>query len=168
MAAPIPSYNSVGSAPYADDVGQLIGASAPPPPRAPVRRLTPLLIGLACVVLVVASSLLTVGVTVAAVELGMRSSDAFQLAVAAAQRDPTVVAELGAPVEPGWLTPGRIEVSGPMGKADLAVPLSGPRGSGTLYLVADKSAGKWTFKTLRVDIEGRPSSVDLLAAAAAP
>lgn len=143
-------------------------ATVPVQPHAPVRRNVPLLVGLGCFGLIVAASLLMVSVTLGAIVVGIRSSDAFKLAVAAAQRDPTIAAELGAPVEAGWVTPGRIEVSGPTGHADLAIPLSGPSGSATLYVLADKSAGKWTFKTLRADVAGRTAPIDLLTTTRAP
>jgi Cytochrome oxidase complex assembly protein 1 len=98
----------------------------------------------------------------------MRSSDAYQYALTAAQRDPAVVAALGAPIEAGWFTKGRIEVSGPTGHASLAIPVSGPRGSGQIDVVADKAAGKWTYKTLSVQISGRATPLDLLPPAPAP
>ncbi len=59
---------------------------------------------------------------------------------------------------------GNVNVSGGSGYADLSFSLSGPKGKGTLYLVAQKSAGEWTFKRLEVQVEGRRERIDLLAA----
>jgi hypothetical protein len=93
----------------------------------------------------------------------MRSSDAYQVAVSTAAHDSGVVAELGAPVEPGWYMTGQIKVSAAEGHANLAIPITGSAKSGTLRVVADKSAGKWTFQTLSVQVHGRPTPIDLLS-----
>lgn len=94
---------------------------------------------------------------------GIRSSDAYQQALAKANANPEVVVRLGQPIKPGWMVSGSINVSGPTGDADLAIPVSGPKGKGTIYAVAKKSAGQWTFSRLEVEIEGQPGRVDLLA-----
>ena len=94
---------------------------------------------------------------------GIRSSDAYQQAMAKANASPEVVVRLGQPIKPGWMVSGSINVSGPTGDADLAIPVSGPKGKGTIYAVAKKSAGQWTFSRLEVEIEGQPGRVDLLA-----
>jgi Cytochrome oxidase complex assembly protein 1 len=122
-------------------------------------------IALGCLGLLVVGALAIGGLFVV-ITSAMRSSDAYQLALAAAQRDPAVVAELGAPVSPGWLTMGQIEVSGPGGRANLSIPISGPRGSGKIEAQANKAGGKWTFSRLAVQVEGRSTPVDLLAPAA--
>lgn len=132
----------------------------PKPAGAPNK---PLLIGLGCLGVLVMGCLLVAGVFVT-ISVALCSSDAYQLAVAAAQREPSVTAELGAPVRAGWLTTGQVSVAGSVGEASLEIPLSGPRGSGTLSARAHKSAGKWTFSHLNVRIPGRSAPLDLLAA----
>jgi len=46
-----------------------------------------------------------------------------------------------------------------------SAPLKGSRKYGTLYAVAHKSAGRWSYDTLEVKIEGRAQRIDLLVAA---
>ncbi|MBN1449001.1 MAG: hypothetical protein JXA28_13810, partial [Bacteroidetes bacterium] len=46
--------------------------------------------------------------------------------------------------------------------ADISIPISGPRGEATIYAVARKSAGKWTYQSLAVEIEGTAESINLL------
>lgn len=94
--------------------------------------------------------------------LGMRSSDAYKDAVAQASVHPAVLAELGPPIESGWFASGSVRVSGPSGDADLAIPLSGSLREGTLYAVGTKSAGRWTFSTLELEVEGKPTRIPLL------
>jgi hypothetical protein len=56
----------------------------------------------------------------------LKSSDAYQGALARARADPAVVMALGSPIEEGWFVMGNINISGSSGEADLAIPVSGP------------------------------------------
>ena len=67
-------------------------------------------------------------------------------------------------MEDGWFMAGQINVNGPSGSADISIPLHGPKGKGTLYAVASKSAGRWEYHTLEVAVEGRDERIDLLEA----
>jgi len=97
----------------------------------------------------------------------MKSSHAYKDALAMAQADPYVKEALGSPIKEGFLVMGNINVNGSSGHADLAIPVSGPEGSGTIYVVASKSAtaaaGKWTISRLVVDVKATNERIDLLA-----
>ena len=59
---------------------------------------------------------------------------------------------------------GNINVNGSSGHADLAIPVSGPEGSGTIYVVASKTAaGQWTISRLVVDVKATNQRIDLIA-----
>jgi cytochrome oxidase complex assembly protein 1 len=90
------------------------------------------------------------------------NSDVSKLAFASAQGSPAVKERLGEPIKRGFFTSGNIEISGPMGKADIAFPISGPRGKATVYAVAQKSAGLWKFETLQVSFGSDGVRADLL------
>ncbi len=92
----------------------------------------------------------------------LKSSDAYAIALSAAQHDPTVTAELGSPLQVGWFVSGSVHVSGRTGHADLSIPVSGSVRSGKLSAVADKAAGVWTLSKLNVTVNGRPGALDLL------
>jgi hypothetical protein len=92
----------------------------------------------------------------------MKSSDAYQDAVAAAKADPAVQQALGTPIEEGWFMSGSININGASGDADLSIPISGPNGTATIYVVAEKSAGQWTFSTLEVEIKTTNTRIDLI------
>lgn len=94
----------------------------------------------------------------------MRTSDAYQIAMSRARQHPAVIDALGEPIEVGWFVSGNINVSGAAGEADLSVPLNGPRGSGTLYIVADKVAGEWIFERMEVALADSMERVDLSSA----
>ena len=92
----------------------------------------------------------------------MKSSDVYKEAVARAKANAAVMEALGAPVEEGFLVSGNISVSGSSVQADLAIPISGPKGSATVYAVATRSAGEWTFSALVVAIKESGERIDLL------
>jgi hypothetical protein len=92
----------------------------------------------------------------------MKSSDVYKEALARAKANPAVVRALGVPIEEGLFVSGSIQVSGPSGNADLAIPLSGPRGKGKVFLEARKSAGRWSFSKLLVEVDETKERIDLL------
>jgi len=103
--------------------------------------------GLLAVACVVALAILLGGILVA-VRVVMTSSDVYRQAVATARAAPAVAEALGTPVAEGWFVTGHISVSGSSGNADLAIPLSGPKSKGRVFLVARKSMGEWRFSKL--------------------
>src|SRR5471032_657415 len=70
----------------------------------------------------------------------MKSSDAYKIAVTRAKNDERVVRAIGKPISEGMFMSGNTNVSGGSGQADLAIPISGPKGKAKIYAVATKSA----------------------------
>src|SRR5271165_5819583 len=93
----------------------------------------------------------------------MGNSGPARLAFDAASASPVLAERLGSPLKKGWLVSGNIEVSGPSGHADLSMPVSGPKGEGTLYLEAHKQAGLWQLDLLQFGPKDSDQRVDLLA-----
>lgn len=92
----------------------------------------------------------------------IKSSEPYQHTVATASHDARVTAQLGEPVEPGWMVSGNIHESRAAGEANLAIPLKGKVRHGTVYVAARKLAGIWRYQRLEVEIEGRPDRINLL------
>jgi|ERR1700722_2517682 len=115
-------------------------------------------IPLGCLILV-----LLVGGFIALLLTSFHSSDAYNQAMARAAADPQVRAQVGEPIQPGWLISGQLKVNGSTGSADFSIPVSGPRGKGTIRVVAVKSDGVWRFTTLLVNVEGASAPIDLLS-----
>jgi hypothetical protein len=112
--------------------------------------LTPLVLGgafLAFVVVVVFGAL--------------KQSDVYKTAVARAKSDSRVTAALGTPISEAWYLSGNTNVNGASGDADLSIPISGPKGKGTIYAVATKSGGEWTYSKLNVKIDSTGETIDL-------
>jgi hypothetical protein len=95
----------------------------------------------------------------------IKGSDVAREAMARARSNPAVVQHLGTPIEEGWLVSGSVNVSTGSGDADLALPISGPKAKGTVYVTAQKSAGAWTYSVMQAAIEGSGERIDLLAPA---
>jgi hypothetical protein len=90
------------------------------------------------------------------------SSDISKLAFSATQASQSVKQRLGEPIKRGFFISGSIEESGPSGKADIAIPISGPKAKATVFAVARKSAGIWQFETLQVSFNEGGQRQDLL------
>ena len=91
----------------------------------------------------------------------LKQTDVYQTALARAKADPRVTNALGTPIEEGWLLSGNTNVNGSSGDADLSIPISGPKGKGTIYTVATKSAGEWKYSKLVVKIDSTGEKIDL-------
>ena len=96
----------------------------------------------------------------------IKHTGAYAEAVARAKADPAVIEALGTPIEEGFMVSGQISETGPSGTADMSIPLRGPRGAGTLYVEAKKSAGRWEYQRLVFEVGGTRRRIDLLGAAA--
>jgi hypothetical protein len=92
----------------------------------------------------------------------IKSSDPYGQAMLRARASHAVIEAFGSPIKEGFFTSGSINETGPSGTAQLAIPISGPKGSGTIYLEAQESAGLWTFSKLEVEVEKTGRRIDLL------
>jgi uncharacterized integral membrane protein len=92
----------------------------------------------------------------------IKSTDVYKDALATTQAHPAVVKALGSPIKAGIFVMGDINMSGQSGQADLAIPISGPKGKGTIYARASKQAGRWIFSQLVVEIRATKERIDLM------
>jgi Cytochrome oxidase complex assembly protein 1 len=92
----------------------------------------------------------------------MKSTDVYKGAVARAKANPAVVEALGSPIQEGMFVSGSSHVTGASGESDLVIPISGPKGKGSIYLKAVKSLGRWRYVDLVVEIQKTGKRIDLL------
>src|SRR5215510_14448155 len=92
----------------------------------------------------------------------MKSTDVYKEALARAKAHPAVIEALGSPIKDGFLLSGNTNVSGASGESNLAIPISGPKGKGTIYVSATKSLGRWIYSGLVVELSGTHDRIDLL------
>lgn len=113
---------------------------------------------------------LTVVALVVAAVLGLlffifsmiKSTDVYEEALSRTQTHPVVQRELGQPIEADWLVMGSISTSGSSGEADIVIPITGPNGQARIYAVASKSAGRWTYQVLEVEVGDSGQRINLL------
>ena len=72
-----------------------------------------------------------------------------------------VIAALGSPVEAGWLMTGSIKTENNSGSANITVPISGPKQSARIAVIAYKSGGRWSYTQMVVTPE-RGGPINLL------
>jgi 5'-methylthioadenosine/S-adenosylhomocysteine nucleosidase len=113
---------------------------------------------------------ISAGVVVAVLsENRLANSDISTLSIADAKSADAVTQRLGEPVKLGWITWGSLShgyqdhEGDHEGHANLRIPLSGPRGQGTLYVVANANyLGNWTYQSLQLKLQGDATGIDLL------
>src|SRR5438034_5432584 len=103
-----------------------------------------------------------VGSVVLIVFSAIKSTNVYKDALARAKAHPSVIEILGSPINEGFLVSGNTNVNGASGEANLSIPISGPKGKGTIYVAANKSLGKWNYSGLIVEIEKTHQRIDLL------
>jgi hypothetical protein len=84
----------------------------------------------------------------------MKQSEIYQMAVAQVQSSAQAVEALGTPITAGSPS-GKIETSGPNGKAELEFSVQGPKAKGMVYLRGIKDFGAWKLERIELQIEGR-------------
>lgn len=80
----------------------------------------------------------------------LRSNGAYQGALERARKSPEAIVALGEPMEDGYFMSGNISTSNDSGRASLSIPLSGPKGKGTLRVEAIMQVGVWKFSRLNL------------------
>ena len=106
-----------------------------------------------------------VGIIMFTVFAAMKSSDVYKTATRRAEANTGVQAALGTPIKEGMFITGNESVNGPSGEANLSIPISGPKGKGTIYIEARKSAGRWSYSTLEVEVPNQKERINLKTAA---
>jgi len=114
--------------------------------------------------IVVVVSIVGLGFGLVAMLFGaIRHSEVVRGTFQRAESNPVLIERLGTPMKEGWLVSGSINVSGATGDADLAVPISGPKNSATVYVTAHKSLGIWKYTAMQAEVAGDSDRVDLLS-----
>ena len=130
------------------------------PPVPPTRNWVsrhPVLFG----AIVAAFTIASVGSFIFMVSRFMKSNGAYTGALSRAKSAPAVIESLGQPIMEGIWVMGSIRISGTSGSAQLAIPISGPKGKATIYVAASKALGEWNFAGLIVQVESSGKRIDL-------
>jgi hypothetical protein len=115
-----------------------------------------------------AVALAAIGGFVAAIFGFIKSSDAYTGALARARSAPAVADALGTPIKDAFFVSGNINVNGPSGVADLAIPVTGPKGGASIFVHASKRLGVWHFDNMIVQVDATQKRIDLSEYPAGP
>lgn len=92
----------------------------------------------------------------------MKESTPYIEAFDKATNNSYVIESLGEPIESGGMLQGNISITNNTGEANILIPLEGPKGTGTLHVIAKKYNGKWSYNKMSISIESTKEVIDLL------
>lgn len=89
----------------------------------------------------------------------MKSGQPYVDSIAAVESNAAATEALGTPIEPGFMPSGSFNFNNGTGTVDFSIPVSGPKGKGTIRVVGNKSSGSapWEYSTWQLDVEGGES-----------
>jgi hypothetical protein len=141
-------------------------APPPTPPPAPKSKKTCLWLGcggcLGLVVLGAGGLAFFVFVIMGAI----KNAEPYKTVMTTVKESPAVQAELGTPIEAHWNASLNVSANANGGTssstADFTIPVSGPKGSGSVrYVAAKTSDGPWTPSTFTVTVDGSGKVINL-------
>ncbi|MDQ6531836.1 cytochrome c oxidase assembly factor Coa1 family protein [Flavobacterium sp. LHD-85] len=91
----------------------------------------------------------------------IKDSEAYKESMTAVQNNKLVVEKLGSPIETDGMVSGNVTSTNDVRTCDVQVPLKGPKGKATLFVVGEKR-GKWKYREMSVYIESTNEKIDLL------
>jgi hypothetical protein len=91
----------------------------------------------------------------------LKSSAAYEMAVAKLQSNPIATSVLGGPIATGWPT-GSINFNGSAGQAALSFSASGPKAAGVVFVEAVKTNGVWSLTRLALKLNDSGNVIDLI------
>ena len=106
-----------------------------------------------------------VAVTLAAALQSLKSGELYQQAVATAKLNAAVSEALGQPLKEGFFASGNFKYTSTSGSAEITIPVSGPQGSGTITLKAQRTTGPWLISSLVAEVDATKHRIDLLEGA---
>lgn len=101
--------------------------------------------------------------TFASVPYLLKRSEAYQISLQMIRADDRVRAALGDPIETGFWTFGKVNIeAGGTGSANLVIPVTGSKESGSVTSYAIRSGGQWDLRLLLVKVHGSESQIVLV------
>lgn len=90
------------------------------------------------------------------------NSEPYQYALEQASTNEKVIAVMGEPIEKKGIVSGNMSLSDDDGEANFKLPIKGPKGEGSIVILAVKNYGEWTYEELYVQIEDSDEVINLL------
>lgn len=120
------------------------------------------IIGCGCLALVVIGLLGGAGIFFG-VTKALKSNAPYRDAISAAESSPAAIAALGEPIKPGLIPSGNISINNGEGEVNFEIPVSGPKGKGTIHIKGEKPAGAptWIYDIRELKVEGQSEPIPL-------
>jgi hypothetical protein len=90
-------------------------------------------------------------------------SEPYKEALSAAQSNDLLIKALGEPIEKDGIAKGNVNYKNDEGHLNLEIPLKGPKGKATLFVVADKYDEDWEYKVMELEISETGELIPLLS-----
>jgi hypothetical protein len=113
-----------------------------------------------CLTLVIIFGLFLAGVFFEVTSI-LKDSEAYRESMTAVQNNKIVVERLGSPIETDGIVSGNVNVNNNTTSCDVQIPIKGPKGKATLFVVGQKK-GRWKYTEMSVYIEKTKEEIDLL------
>ena len=93
----------------------------------------------------------------------MKGNAPYTDTIAAVQANTEAITALGEPIEPGFFPTGSININNGHGTVEFQIGVSGPKGSGTVFVKGEKPAGSgaWIYETRELKVDGQESPIPL-------
>ncbi|MDF1860071.1 MAG: cytochrome c oxidase assembly factor Coa1 family protein [Verrucomicrobiales bacterium] len=93
----------------------------------------------------------------------MKGNAPYTETIAAVQGNAEAIAALGEPIDPGFFPTGSININNGQGTVDFQIGVSGPKGSGTVFVKGEKPAGSsaWIYETRELKVAGQDQAISL-------
>lgn len=83
----------------------------------------------------------------------IEDSQPYEYALEKINGDEQLIELLGAPIEKDGMVQGNISWKNGKKNADLKIPIAGPKGKGTLYIVANGDDDGWNYDKIQVVVQ---------------
>ncbi|MBL4663302.1 MAG: hypothetical protein JKY22_07060, partial [Flavobacteriaceae bacterium] len=92
----------------------------------------------------------------------MTDSQASQDSIEAAKNNEALIEILGKPIEANGISGGSLKINNGLKSAELNIPIKGPNGEATIFVVGESLNDNWVYQTMEVHIKDSREIIDLL------
>lgn len=92
----------------------------------------------------------------------MTDSQAYKDSMEAVSTNQEVIAILGEPIETNGMHGGNFSYKNGVSSAEFSIPIKGPKGEATIFVIGSGKDENWTYETMEVHIDRTNEIIDLL------
>ena len=92
-------------------------------------------------------------------------SHPYQDAMEAAQNNEALIELIGEPIETNGMNGGNWKIDNERKSAEISIPIKGPNGEATIFVVGEGINDNWTYQTMEVHLKDSREIIDLLETA---